>query len=803
MSDFVPKTEMERIFVQTVGWDALRLWRRLISNAERENWSHVAAMTLSLTFVYLQQSATPTFSAHRRSRLEEDALGTIEYMDTVLGKLSMEEQHSYFRLSHLALTLLAETDATFHNAPVSCILHFMHEVFVQESRPKSDQLEQALLLQRLYACESWREQFLNEELPVCIKVTETKKFELPDLELEKAERTRQARIESPPNVPMPCYEFIPELGIYVEVFGDKFVFETDARLKHHESWRLRIVKIHEDGEAHRSGWRVGDVILSVNSFPITSIDELRTSYSNLLPGEVVAVKIKRNNEIKSYRVSLKKTSSMRQHKRADSNRRHELITAGHSRQFESLNSKLDECTTRYGINSDQATHALVSLASFVGRTRIFGVNIYLYELVGILENHEIFVSAFDLRRVYYLSRDIQAEPGLLDLSRKLQTLVFERRIADFGRDMGMAIPLARLVRIWSTTNRLKDGSDLCKSLQEWARISLPADDLIFRQIESAASFVKQLQMRSITAAEVELPRQQVSDNETVGEGSMSLASVKESVVEPVVEPDDEWKETDEFISMMALVALDHKYNQREQQSDQVLQELLAYYAECEGEDARRVGEMLWALMETDLRESKSFREGLIELSMRRAINRHRRIRLYAHVKRLVYLQRAKDKVDATLRFIWEDCRSISPSFATLVYEQFLHFAVKDRKQYVTPTSSKDELEAAELEFLNIFSPNRPLSQASLQFGNELGEQLSECFISAKRPAEAIDILRTLLAQPRQTRENVTLLLTRLAHAHVADGNVFEATAVLYLAFNIPDADDYFDPESEPEVLESA
>lgn len=812
MSEFVPKTEMERMFVQTVGWDALRLWRRLTYNIERRNWSHAAVMTLGLTFIYLQKSVSPSFSAARRADLERDAQRNMEYLEEdVFDKLSIEDQHSFFRVSQFVLATLSETEASYVEGPLALILKLMHKIYFRENNPKIMHLEQALLLQKLYGSDDWSEKFRWKKVPPDLRTTTHAPLQLPPVEdLERLgwkgkEQTIRAQKDSLPFVPEAGREFISELGIYVEVFGDKFVFQTDERFSHHENWRLKIVKIHVGGEAHQAGWRVGDVILSINSFPVSSVDDLRMSYASLLPSEVVTVKIKRDNEIKSYRVNLRGSSVSQQHKKPEVSKQHDLLFAGHKARFYQLNAQLSEATTKYGIKSDQATHALISLACFVGKTKIFGANIYVYELIGILDNVEIFVSPYDLRRIYYLSRDLLHDPKDIELSQKLQEQIFSRRIAEFGRDMGMAVPFTRLVGMWNATNRLKEGAEFCDALVDWARKSLPKDDLICRQIESAAKFVNNL--RSELSRPEQFGTSDRTDIATVesalegvfpGCGELKLAAAERAVQ---VGASDDWKETDEFIAMLSLVALDSLNSKRFEQTDFVLQELLSFFAECEGEDSRRVGEMLWALMETPLRERKAFREELIKLSMRAAVDKNRRARFYYHVRRLVMLQVEKVKVDATLSFIAKDCSSISPSTAKLLHEQLLHFAVKDRKQYVKLNSTMMDLDSAEKEFSKVLSKDKPLSKGRLQFANELGEQLWERFIHDQLPDRAIEIIRELLAQANQSRESVTLLLTRLAYAQVVAGNIFEATAVLYLAFNIPDADDFIDPESEPPVAE--
>jgi hypothetical protein len=448
----------------------------------------------------------------------------------------------------------------------------------------------------------------------------------------------------------------------------------------------------------------------------------------------------------------------------------DLPPANNLLKLATLQSELEGSTTKYGIKSFQATHALVQLAEFAGKSGgLIPLDIYLQELAAILEDPAVEVSQYDLRRVYYLSGQLQCDRDYLPLAQKIQTTIFARRGNVLGHDMSMTIPLTRLVRLWHATNRLSEGENLCAQLLDWAQKTLKEDDITLRQIKSAHKSIQEMKI--------------VEPNPEQAAKSFS---------------GETWEEPDEFISMLSVIALDNWYHNKPAHAERVINEALAYYMDCSSETARRVGEMLWLLMETDLRNIGSFREKLIELSIKKAFDRHLHRRLFAHIKRLVALLRTKERVGETMDYVLSRGAKLDAALGMSLYDRFLHYAVKDSSACIDSQSSPTKVMEAEVEFNNCIE-NADISRMKLMAVNELGEQLSDLYRKNGETKRAIAILRQLLARPDQSKDDITKLLTRLAQVHVAEENICEASAVLYLAFNIPEPQDY-DPESEPTIL---
>ncbi len=91
------------------------------------------------------------------------------------------------------------------------------------------------------------------------------------------------------------------LGISIQNISDEI--ETKLSLKNKNG--VYVSGLSENGSAKNSGIKSGDVIVKIEETETNSVPELQEKIASYIPGDIVSVKIIRNNEIKSFKVELK------------------------------------------------------------------------------------------------------------------------------------------------------------------------------------------------------------------------------------------------------------------------------------------------------------------------------------------------------------------------------------------------------------------------------------------------------------------------------------------------------------------
>jgi len=649
MPDFVPETELERVFAQSCDWDTFRLWQRACLAAKREQWSIAAALTAGLVLDYGKRHD------------QANALWSIQSLDSVFDRLNAEQQHSLFRVCQSILQRLREGEVDDDDHTLKQIRRLMCRVFFRGKVRGVRHLEEQRVLDRLFVERDW-----------LLKIGEMW------------------------NIP---------LG---EPSSTEAFFNTD--------YRAPATEQEYKFPPFRRQW--------------TSRDQSSSGEVKELP----------DKEAFSYLEN-----------------REALTTTRKAEIFKKLEANLTEATTHHGIKSTEATQALVRLADFAGKTKIFPVEIYLMELASVLEDDAVEIHSYDLRRIYHLTSVLTHDPKLLSLAEKLQTAVVSRKLATVGNDMSMTLPFTRLIELWNATERLPEGKAFCKSLLDWIAESFAENELIHLQVKSVYDRV--CQMNSDT---VKTPVTRLSF--------------------------DASEEADEFVVMLATIAFHHMQSSNFHAAESVMLEMLNYYSDCIDDCSDRVGEMLWLLTETDLRDLELFRNRLVDIAVRkikdkRALSRHR-----MHFTRMLSCLDEEWKVHEAIAH----ADGLRRDFVGL---ERVH--AERRRRYVNRGAPQRTCDKAEREFARLFDLPA-LSRTDLILLNDLGDDLSDYYLHCGRSKEAIELLQELLKIPSQTVDDTTKIMTRLARLHVAEKNIADATAILFLAFNIPEPNEY-DPENEPIV----
>jgi hypothetical protein len=285
-------------------------------------------------------------------------------------------------------------------------------------------------------------------------------------------------------------------------------------------------------------------------------------------------------------------------------------------KLQRLHHRLTEASDAHGMRSAPVSAALSNLVEFcVSVGEDSSIDSFLAELNAICADDSVDLGTFDLRRIHSVAAQIHDREKFLFLVEKLERSIFLRRENKLGYDVNTGASLYRLVGLWQATGNLARGEQFCQQVIERASILLKSDDFALRQLKSIHTLIVEL----------------LSGKGTSDKWPISLLAKECALPE-------------EFISILSALALDHLSFGGAERASLVLQEMLFFYSDCYSDSARRVGEMLWLLMETDIRNDSSFVLKLIELSELKAFDQHLMRRCDLHINRLANLMRGQVKL---------------------------------------------------------------------------------------------------------------------------------------------------------------
>ena len=115
--DFVPETELERAYIQSIGWESHRLWRRARGSTEQEQWAVAAGLNVSRILDCAQNNRASTL------------VRTLESINFIVGNLNEPQKVSLFKcLADLTHRLL-ELDFELESKYVTVVLQLMLRLF--------------------------------------------------------------------------------------------------------------------------------------------------------------------------------------------------------------------------------------------------------------------------------------------------------------------------------------------------------------------------------------------------------------------------------------------------------------------------------------------------------------------------------------------------------------------------------------------------------------------------------------------------------------------------------------------------
>lgn len=678
-NEFVPGSELERAYIQATGWDAQRLWRKILQNGQREDWAVVAAYTLCLALHYAlveDESFNDAF----------DSLLAIE------SRLTSRQKFSLFKVcGHAVLTLLEQGDE-LSTPTVYLIVATMLRVMSRTGELEGTQiLEMMRTMQTIYGGPDWLIEFTRQVEMECQADKQSEAQEIFFGKAEPVPQTVQSRwLAEPPGEKPRGYAIRPQEpppdqpGRFEADLGRRFVAPDLP---------ARIPKGRSAAPVNRS-------------------------------------------DLDHVQLMLDYTSAVGE----------------------------------FGMHSTETAQALVRLSEFSVQQNIVPVGDYLQDLCQILEDDSVEVSDYDLRRVATLTDESSSNPDLLPVLEKLHRVVITRREKSLGHDLNVSLPLTRLIQIWAATDKLEEGQAFCASILDWVQTHFDKGDLLVRQIQSIYDRLGHLQKLA-------------KDDPTIAAARIAPVSHDEQT---------------ELMTVFAMLALDHMQEGRVEGAEVVLHEALAYYMDCLSDEARRVGEMIWLLTESNLASIKSFRDKLIGYSMQKAFDTYLRKRFVQHLKvmlRNLDSETAMETIEGAMKL------SQDKSATDLPTVDFWHRVVSAKERGVFHKDEKyNDVASAETELTRLLS-EREISRVGLILVNDLGEVVVDDCLRSGDHKKAIDVSKRIIEIGIQTKHDIGKWLVRLAVAYVGDGNYCDAFAVIFLAFSdLPGPYDDHDPEAEPLIL---
>lgn len=385
----------------------------------------------------------------------------------------------------------------------------------------------------------------------------------------------------------------------------------------------------------------------------------------------------------------------------------------------------------HGLHSPQGTAAVVRLAQFhVSSQEQENAVESLKMLAEIISDYSVEMDKYQLREIHTLAGKMQDCPDATELIQKLEQEALTRKEMLVGFDSNITADLFRLAKLWERTGTLQDAHKFCNDLLIRAANKLDANGLVFKQIKSAEHRIRQM----------------LRGENPIPSTAADLRSGK-------------YAGPEEFVFMIALSAFDKVDTGDITGAANTLNELLVYHNDCISDDARRVREMLWLLVESKLRHAPQFVADLLKCTPRGnpelgPVDEYNESRYLTHSKRLAKLNHIDELIKS--REISNEC-----------------------------------LHQTNIALVRVL-PN--ISRAHLEQFNDLASSTVDHLVNKNFCDEAKTLLRLLLAMNIQTHEYANRIRVRMAEICIDQGELFEGCAIIYSAFcDIPDGGE----ESKP------
>lgn len=475
----------------------------------------------------------------------------------------------------------------------------------------------------------------------------------------------------------------------------------------------------------------------------------------------------------------------------------------------------------FGVQSAETAHRIAELIEV--KSECFpdlATDDDLRRLSEIVSDGSIDISPYVLRKVLSAVGSTDERKNLLTVLTIIEESVLQKREKQFGLDISLGITLWRLICLWRSNDCLPEGSAYCEVLQRRLADKFGAYHPVVKQVNSAIGFLSALQAGRFKFEENFL-------------GAQSKKT----------------KEAAEFVAMLATVALDEMSRKENANAEKVLNELICFYSDTVGDTRREVGEMLWLLQETKINQMQSVASSLIVQSHVFACDQYLDERLKLHVKRIVsliddqnrknellsvlllakqnsieyskaleetknilslcsYAESYESEAAAEHKFLKAGKELKSKSTATLLKlekycmeQNWIDFAKvlekdgasidADETYYSLLQICFQLLKHHKLTFCEKISAMLFAQTNRLRAGafNLLTERFKAAWVEERNWQCAVEKLELALSGKFQSPEQTNRLRLQMAEMKVEQGNLFEATALLYQAFSqIPEAE---------------
>jgi hypothetical protein len=403
---------------------------------------------------------------------------------------------------------------------------------------------------------------------------------------------------------------------------------------------------------------------------------------------------------------------------------------------------------------------------------------------------------------------------MLAVLAALEKSILSRKEQIVGLDVSLAIALWRLIGLWHGAETLIEGQAYCSMLYQRLSQEKEESDPVVRQVSSALAFISRLRS---------------------GEIGFESKYGEVKVID----------ESAEFAAMLTAMALDERSRGDVRRAEVILNELVWFYSDAVSDASRRIGEMLWLLQETDLREHKQYTVSLVRQAQSIAKDEYLESRLFLHLKRIFELIDDEDyRMEVLSTLIFEKNKTLMSESKNSVAEIKRMLSLAASKSYFAEESKAETksdfanmiwksksiktLQALQKcaerkdwrKFAAVFDKESNAIHVDKCFYRlvELGlkavgdfqilqsekivdlllshvtpscvhavdhlvEKLKCLLVSSENLYEASDLLQKVLSNKHQSALLKNRLRIQLAEVHVSMGNLFEATTLIYLAFS--------------------
>ncbi len=501
--------------------------------------------------------------------------------------------------------------------------------------------------------------------------------------------------------------------------------------------------------------------------------------------------------------------------------------------FDKVAKAKDEVETAmrvFGPSSSEVAHRLADLIELTSdRFPSVNVDAQIEQLKEIVTDEKVDLSPYLMRKILSTIGNTDERQHLLAVLAVIEKSILSRREHQVGLDLSLGITLWRLVGLWRETDTLVEGRAYCDLLLLRLARSRSLDDPIVRQVSSAVIFMANLKPKTDSAQDLHpgcylkaidesaefaamLTAMALDDyhagrmqsvgmilNELLWFYSDTVGDASRRVGEML------WLAQETSLNKMRSCTLALVRQSEKWAADKYLNMRLGAHVKRVIEridDAQYGNEILAALIITrrDADTYKSFEDRVEQLKQVLALRNHalncereaseewKREILNAEDKAK---SQPKSKSQAILKKLqllaekkdWRNFASVLKKGTSLID---VNESIYCLGQIGLHTVCDGQLELCE-DIIILLSKH--VSPSCIHVFNYLSEECARRHFALKEYKQAAQQIERALSNKHQFGDFCNCLRLQLAELHVAMGNLFEATALVYEAYsNIPDSE---------------